>query len=372
MKLGKRLLVCGFLAGTALLFIETEAPRAAFAQQKGKQGTSSFKKESDYLAIFRDAVAQASKSTVRVLCDASDTALGVVITADGFILTEAYDLKGKITIKLSGGQELEAKWVGHHEAHGLAMLKIDAQGLTPIVWSDSTKAPVGHFVASAGTSSEPVALGVVSVAAREMPAPKDGGKKGGKGGFDPNAPNLGLTTVDDPKGAKVSQLNKGGKGGFGGKGGGGGGGFGKGGNPPTAPKVKVDDIIVALGDKDIKNSESFTKELQKYKIGDEITLRLLRGEEELELKMKLPQPQKKQDQNQMGSVLSKRITGFPVILQHDSVVLPTDCGGPLVDLEGHVIGINISRAGRVESYAIPSETIRPLLLDLMSGKLPHK
>jgi S1-C subfamily serine protease len=208
------------------------------------------------------------------------------------------------------------------------------------------------------------------VAARAMPAPKDGGKKGGKGGFDPKAPNIGVTTVDDPKGAKVSQLNKGGKGGFGGKGGGGG--FGKGGNPGMAPKIKVDDIIVALGDKDIKNSESFTKELQKYKTGDEITLRLLRGEEELELKMKLPPPPMKQDQNTMGSVLSKRISGFPVILQHDSVVLPTDCGGPLVDLEGHVIGINISRAGRVESHAIPSETIRPLLQDLMSGKLPHK
>ncbi len=74
----------------------------------------------------------------------------------------------------------------------------------------------------------------------------------------------------------------------------------------------------------------------------------------------------------MGSELSKRRDGFPVILQHDSVVKPADCGGPLVDLEGHVIGLNIARAGRVESHAVPSETIRPLLEDLMTGKMPPK
>jgi serine protease Do len=369
MKLGKRLLFCGFLVGAALLLLETNAPRAAYAQQKGKQGAPSSKKDAKFLAIFHDAVAQAAKSTVRILCDGEDTALGVAIAADGFILTKASDLKGKITVKLPGGDELEARLVGQHDAHDLAMLKIDARNLTPIEFTDSKIAPVGNFVASVGPGSEPVAVGVVSVAARDMPAPKEGGKKGPAKGFDPKGPSLGFTTVEDPKGAKVSAF--GGKGG--GKGGKGGGGFGgKGGNPAFAAKIKLDDIIIALGESEIKTPDALTKALQKFKIGDEVTLRLLRGEEELEVKMKLNPPQMKQDQNTMGSALSKRISGFPVILQHDSVVLPTDCGGPLVDLQGHVIGINIARAGRVESHTIPSETIRPLLHDLMSGKLAPK
>ena len=42
--------------------------------------------------------------------------------------------------------------------------------------------------------------------------------------------------------------------------------------------------------------------------------------------------------------------------------------GPLVDLEGHVLGINIARAGRTESYAIPSEAVRPLLEKLKAPK----
>src|SRR5439155_7764402 len=60
------------------------------------------------------------------------------------------------------------------------------------------------------------------------------------------------------------------------------------------------------------------------------------------------------DQNTMGSQLSEK-RNFPTILQHDTVIKPTDCGGPLVDLDGRVVGINVARAGRVESYALPSE-----------------
>ena len=47
-----------------------------------------------------------------------------------------------------------------------------------------------------------------------------------------------------------------------------------------------------------------------------------------------------------------------MILQHDSVLKPSECGGPLVDLDGKVVGINIARAGRTETYAIPSEVVQ--------------
>ena len=68
-------------------------------------------------------------------------------------------------------------------------------------------------------------------------------------------------------------------------------------------------------------------------------------------------------------VLSNRRSGFATFLQHDTVIKPRDCGGPLVDLEGKTVGINIARAGRVESYAIPSELVKAVLPELKSGKL---
>ena len=68
--------------------------------------------------------------------------------------------------------------------------------------------------------------------------------------------------------------------------------------------------------------------------------------------------------------LSDRRTGFPAVLQHDTVLEPNQCGGPLIDLSGKAIGINIARAGRTESYAIPDDVLRPVIKDLLAGKYP--
>jgi len=42
---------------------------------------------------------------------------------------------------------------------------------------------------------------------------------------------------------------------------------------------------------------------------------------------------------------------------------PLDMGGPLFDLEGRLIGINIAKANRVEFFAIPVSDIRAILED---------
>ena len=57
--------------------------------------------------------------------------------------------------------------------------------------------------------------------------------------------------------------------------------------------------------------------------------------------------------NQMGNTLSRRRDGFDAVFQHDATIEPEQCGGPLVDLDGRLIGINIARAGRIESFALP-------------------
>jgi S1-C subfamily serine protease len=56
-------------------------------------------------------------------------------------------------------------------------------------------------------------------------------------------------------------------------------------------------------------------------------------------------------------------------VQHDTVLKPNQCGGPIVGLQGKTLGLNIARAGRVASYAVPSDVVMGLLSDLKSGKL---
>ena len=116
------------------------------------------------------------------------------------------------------------------------------------------------------------------------------------------------------------------------------------------------------------STDDFLGLLAKNKPGDDVKLKINRENMEQDLKVTLGiRPGTKggksrgDTQNNMGSKLSDRRAGFPIILQHDSVIKPHECGGPLVNLEGQVLGINIARAGRTESYAIPSEAVRPLL-----------
>ena len=73
--------------------------------------------------------------------------------------------------------------------------------------------------------------------------------------------------------------------------------------------------------------------------------------------------------NLMGGPVSGRASDFSAVFQHDTVIRPVDCGGPLVDLSGKAIGINIARAGRTETYALPADVILPLLEPLRDGKL---
>jgi serine protease Do len=304
------------------------------------------------LNAFRAVVAKPGQSTVRLQCDGKDVALGTVVGPDGWVLTKASELKGPALCRLADGRQLEARVVGVHEPYDLALLKIDATGLVPVEWRDSKAAAVGHWVAAPGPDAAPVAVGVVSVAARAVTA-RDLPLSN-----NPSAGYLGIELAEAAEvGARISRVAPD--------------------SPAAKAGLKADDLIISLAGQAIQDAESLLNAMQRSKPGEVVDLRVKRGGQEMELKATLDRRPaagrgRGDFQNRMGGALSERRNGFPMILQHDSVLRPSDCGGPLVDLDGKVIGINIARAGRTESYAAPAEAVLPLMYDLMSGKLAPK
>lgn len=298
-----------------------------------------------FLAAFRDSVARAVRSTVRVRCEGKDVALGTVVAADGWILTKASQLDGEVSCRLGDGRDFEARLVGVHEASDLAMLKIEAKGLTPVTWQDSKGVPVGNWVATPGTGPNPVAVGVLSVTARKI-ATRNPVKNAGFMGIAMAPPDKG--------GVKIAGVQPG--------------------SGADRAGLKAEDRILAVNGKPAPNFDALRKAMGKTRPGDVVTVRVKRGEKELEMRVTLGKrpPDRGDIQNSMGSQLSDRRDSFPLAVQHDTVLRATDCGGPLVDLDGKVIGVNIARGGRTESFAIPSEAVRPLLADLQSGKLAPK
>src|SRR5581483_3202714 len=120
------------------------------------------------------------------------------------------------------------------------------------------------------------------------------------------------------------------------------------------------------------DDESLINIVQRHRPAEQITLKIRRGTERVEITATLarrPRAMLGNPQESLGGPLSERRGGFPAILQHDIALRPADCGGPLVDLDGKALGVNIARAGRTESYAVPGEEVLALLPDLKSGKL---
>ena len=60
---------------------------------------------------------------------------------------------------------------------------------------------------------------------------------------------------------------------------------------------------------------------------------------------------------QFGGPLSGKRVDFPNALQHDLTIRPDECGGPIVNLDGQVVGVNVARGGRVKSYAITNKDL---------------
>ena len=91
--------------------------------------------------------------------------------------------------------------------------------------------------------------------------------------------------------------------------------------------------------------------------GQTVKLLVHRQEQELEISVTLARSPSPQDL-WGGGPFSDRRTGFPTVLPHDTPLHPRDCGGPLVDTDGRAVGVNIARALRVTTYALPAGVVQ--------------
>jgi len=96
---------------------------------------------------------------------------GVVISADGYVLTNNHVVEGAgaIGVAIGTGKPAPAKVIGTDPETDLAVLKIEAQGLMPIVLGDSEAVHVGDVVLAIGNPfgvGQTVTQGIVSATGR--------------------------------------------------------------------------------------------------------------------------------------------------------------------------------------------------------------
>lgn len=298
-----------------------------------------FAPDAEIRAAFNEVVRDTRASVVQLVVDGEDRVLGTIVDDEGYIISKASELSGEqIKVVLSTGPSYEAKLVGIDRKNDLAMLKIDAERLAAVSFS-LDKPKLGRWVACVGMSRSPEAVGIISAKPREIK---------------PSQLVLGVILRSHPEGLRIDGVSEG---------------FGA-----DKAGIKEGDVLTHVGAKKVIAVEQVVSQLQSLNEGDEVGVRILRDGELMRVTVGLsefgPDPRSRSERmNRMGSQLSERRRGFELVLQHDAEIRPDHCGGPLVNLKGEVIGINIARAGRIASYTLPSSLIRQKLAILKSGKL---
>ncbi|MEM9345234.1 MAG: PDZ domain-containing protein [Planctomycetota bacterium] len=306
------------------------------------QERTRFAPDAEIRSAFDKVVRDVRASVVQLVVDGEERILGTIIDDEGYILSKASELSGeKIKVVLSTGRGFDAKLLGVDRKNDLAMLKIDAERLEAVSLSFD-KPGLGRMVACVGISRSPVAIGIISAKPREIR---------------PAQLVLGVILRAHPDGLWIDDVSEG---------------FGA-----DKAGIKSGDVLTHVGSKKVIAVDQVVGQLQSRAEGDEVQVRILRGGEPIKVTVGLsefgPDPRSRAERmNRMGSSLSERRRGFELVLQHDAEIKPEHCGGPLVNLRGEVIGVNIARAGRISSYTLPSSLIRQKLATLKSGKLAPK
>lgn len=280
------------------------------------------------LRTFRECIGEHYISTVKLVHNDRQLAMGVVVAADGWVLSKSSELPdGELSCRFHDAERAAARVVVRRPDLDLALVRVDRDDLKPIDWSAETAIPVGAFIATADSRSIPLAIGVVSTPPRPIEA---------------SQAVLGVRLDDSDNGVVASYVLPGG----------------------GAAKAGIadEDLLVAIDGQGVSDLRSLQRLIGGHRSGDWVRVTVDRDGDRQEISAQLTDLHivlSDPTEAEVNGQLSARASDFTSVYQHDTVLDPNQCGGILVDTDGHVVGMNIARGGRVHCYALPMEVVVP-------------
>jgi len=329
-------LVSAGLAQITLAQNEAEYPELPRARYHSGQ---------DVLNAFAPVSAKTSNSIVELNVQESTVALGAVVDTNGLVLTKASEIKaGKLTCWLASGKEVEAQLLAVDDDDDVALIRVKADGLKPIQWAQN-QVVEGQWAITPGLADTPQAVGIISALPHRIR---------------PQRAFIGVTFDLSAKRLTIDSLQPG---------------FGA-----EKAGLKHGDIVLKVDDRTVTNRTQVIDILQEFRQGQKVHIVYQRAEQELDANIELMTPKAGQDgfdsfanerENRMSGDVSLRSEGFEEAIEHDTVLEPWQCGGPLVNLDGKAIGLNIARASRFATYALPASLAQQILAKLKSKAEQH-
>ncbi len=307
---------------------------APFSPPAAAQSRIQLSKNSpDVQRSLSELVAPLVPSVVDVFDNSRLCQLGTIVSTDGLIVTKSSEIKDKPSLicKLHDGRQFQPTVIAESEPLDLSLLKIEATELAAVDLSSSPTPTAGSFVISVGENASPLGFGVVEAdprtfRIRQRPT-NEHGYLGVQAHLDGKSRKLLVDYVSDD-------------------------------SPAQRAGIRVGDELRSVNGVDMDQRDQLFRELRKHKSGEQIELVVVRNALEMTVQPKLvAYPHRDPSDQWGGGPFSIRRFGFDDIIVHDTVIQPSQCGGPLVDTDGRVVGINIARSLRVASYSLPAAVV---------------
>ncbi len=291
-------------------------------------------------------------SIAEVFVDSRAVGYALAVDARGHYIakdSDVGDLSDDVALSMPDGVTVAVERVARDRSLDLVLLRSSEESV-PVEWASDGEVALGEVVVSVGRDIEPLSWGVRALDQRVA----------GRGDVTAAYLGVGVRELTDEErqarsvesGAMVSAVLPG--------------------SAAARAKLEVGNVVTSIAGQPVSNADEVGRAVRGHAAGDVVEIRALNGDgSERVLRARLGvRPL------QSGPQASRRSSGFGAVLQHDSAIAANRMGGPVVDLDGRVVGMNIARVDRTKTYAIPaqlvSEASQRLLADaaVASGPLP--
>ena len=315
---------------------------------------------------LEDAIGVAASGVVRILDGTDEIASGLLVDPDGWVVTKRTllaarsDLKCLASYSTSGRMLFPARVVASSAEHDLALLKLDSYSGSPAVEWATEDARVGQLVASFVHNPGQFPTMMSVVAGNTQPEPPKRGDiaqfpyyfEKGPGGAAVVASGEFQSAERDVQpeplhdGDIITHLE------------------GK-----STPSIEeFGRVLMPILYPTVKNGEAFdtSKPAPGNFAGEPLQVTVLRRGESKTLNVMRIHSTIHGPLFWHMAPKSLRRDGFAEAFSIDARIRPDQCGGPVVDLDGRVVGITIARVDTTRTLALPARVVRQVVEDLRS------
>ena len=280
------------------------------------------------------AVTAALQSTLRVeKKDGTLCSSALLVSEDGYALTKASEVRKTEDHRfvLPDGSLTPVREVERDSQLDLLLLRCEkTTGLKAAHLEESKSLSMGQWLLSPRDGGREIRAGVVSAKRRSIPS------AGSAIGI-----QMDLGKLD--KGVRIKAIIPD--------------------SPAEDAGLQANDVVLSIAGEPIDKNQGVRDLIGRRSPGDEVEILYRRAGKESKCLVRVASRAHIEsylsDDDYANGGVSLRADRFHDVLQHDVPLGPADMGSGLMNLQGQAIGINIARADRVTTFALPTEAFWP-------------